>query len=295
NDACREDDIVELANGFICCTVADDFLPTMTKLLDRSDPPDHIIIETSGLALPQPLIKAFLWPGIRERVSIDGVITVVDAPALSEGRFAADTAAVEAQRAADEALDHESPLSELFGDQLNAADMVLLNKADLVEEQKLADLLADLSDRVRNGVRVVVSQAESIDSAALLGMTAAAENDMANRLSHHEAEHGHEEHDHDDFETFIVETGAFQSREEAIRRIEDVMAAFGLLRLKGFAAVSGSPARLVIQAVGPRVNAYFDREWAANETPSSALVVIGESGLNQAAIRDTIAGESLAA
>ncbi len=125
-ETCREEDVVELANGCICCTVADDFVPTMTALLEREDKPDHIVIETSGLALPQPLVKAFNWPDVRNRVTVDGVVTVVDGRAVADGHFAHDEAAVDAQRAADEMLDHETPLSELFEDQLGCADIVVL-------------------------------------------------------------------------------------------------------------------------------------------------------------------------
>ena len=84
-EGCRDDDIVELTNGCLCCTVADDFLPTMEALLDRADPPEHVVIETSGLALPKPLLKAFGWPTVRNRMTVDGVITVVDAPAIATG------------------------------------------------------------------------------------------------------------------------------------------------------------------------------------------------------------------
>jgi cobalamin biosynthesis protein CobW len=129
---CEEENIVELANGCLCCTVAEDFIPTLEALLDRPNPPEHILIETSGLALPKPLIKAFNWPAIRSRVTVDGVITVVDGPAVAAGRFADDPAAVAAQRAADPSLDHDNPLAEVYEDQLNAADLVVLNKADLL-------------------------------------------------------------------------------------------------------------------------------------------------------------------
>ncbi|MEO1720149.1 MAG: GTP-binding protein, partial [Pseudomonadota bacterium] len=95
---CDEEDVVELANGCICCTVADDFIPTLTMLLDRETPPDHIVIETSGLALPQPLLRAFAWPEVKTRVTVDGVVTVVDAQAVADGRFAADEAAIARQR-----------------------------------------------------------------------------------------------------------------------------------------------------------------------------------------------------
>src|SRR5919108_2299993 len=133
-EGCPEENIVELANGCICCTVADDFLPTMRALLDRPNPPEHIVIETSGLALPKPLVKAFNWPEVRTRVTVDGVIAVVDGPAAAAGRFADDPAAVAAQRSSDDSLDHESPLAELFEDQLACADVVILNKADQLDD-----------------------------------------------------------------------------------------------------------------------------------------------------------------
>ncbi len=132
-EGCAEDDVVELANGCICCTVADDFVPTMEALLARPEPPDHIVIETSGLALPKPLVKAFTWPEIRTRVTVDGVIAVIDGEAVAAGRFASDPEAVDAERRADQALDHDSPLEELFEDQLACADLVVLNKTDLLD------------------------------------------------------------------------------------------------------------------------------------------------------------------
>ncbi|MEO1065827.1 MAG: cobalamin biosynthesis protein CobW [Pseudomonadota bacterium] len=285
DEVCSEDDIVELANGCICCTVADDFLPTMNALLERETPPDHIVIETSGLALPQPLIKAFSWPTVRERVSVDGVITIVDTPAVADGRFAANEQAVEAQRAADESLDHESPLHELFEDQLVCADMILLNKTDLIDGETLARVEGDLRKEVRPGVSFLATREGAVDGAALLGLEAKAEDDMANRLSHHEAHHGHEDHDHDDFETFIVERDAYGSKDDAVAAIERTMVDHGILRLKGFVAIEGAPARLLVQAVGPRVNAHFDRPWLADEARHTALVVIGEKGMDEAAIR----------
>ena len=288
DEVCSEDDIVELANGCICCTVADDFLPTMSKLLDRDTPPDHIVIETSGLALPQPLVKAFSWPTIKERVSVDGVITIVDTPAVSEGRFAANEKAVEAQRAADENLDHESPLHELFEDQLVCADMVLLNKSDLVDGDTLSKVEADLRKEVRPGVSFIATHEGAVDGGMLLGLDRKAEDDMANRLSHHEADHGHEDHDHDDFESFVVETGTFADKQATVEQFTKVMQDHDILRLKGFVSLKGVAARLVVQAVGPRVNAHFDRPWNDDENQATSLVVISEKGMDEAAIRSAL-------
>ncbi len=288
-EACREEDVIELANGCICCTVADDFVPTMKKLLDRPDPPQHIVIETSGLALPQPLVRAFNWPEIKSRVTVDGVVTVVDAKALAEGRFADDEEAVQAQREADPNLDHENPIEELFEDQLNCADMVIVNKTDLLDDAEQSQVTGELKQKVRAGTRLVPTRHGVIDIAALLGVGATAEDDMHNRLSHHEME-GEEQHDHDDFVTFIVSLGQAADKTSLLKRIEQTIAAHDILRLKGFADVKGSAARLLIQAVGPRLNAYFDRPWKAGEKRGTELVVIGEKHMDRAAIEKMLRG-----
>jgi cobalamin biosynthesis protein CobW len=283
NDAaCPEEDIVELANGCICCTVADDFLPTMMKLLDRPNPPEHIIIETSGLALPKPLVKAFQWPDIRTRATVDGVIALIDADAVAAGRFATDEAALAAARAADPNLDHDSPLEELFEEQLACADMVILNKADLVDAGTLSRVETQVAAETRPGVRIVRADHGAVDIAALLGITAAAEDDLDSRPSHID---GLEEHDHDDFDSFVVSSGDVADADALLARMAEVIAAHDVLRIKGMVAVAGKPSRLVIQAVGPRVQHYFDRAWKPEEPRRTGLVVIGQKGLDEAAIR----------
>jgi len=281
DEACPDEDIIELANGCICCTVADDFLPTMQRLLDRDTPPDHIIIETSGLALPKPLVKAFQWPDIRTRATVDGVIALIDADALAAGRFAHDEAALAAARAADPTLDHDSPLEELFEDQLACADLVLLNKTDLVDADTLARLEADLSGEIRSGVRIVRTARGAIDPAVLLGLDAGVEDQIDARPSHHDNE---EDHDHDDFESFILELPELASPEPLLAALSQTIAAHDILRVKGFLSVAGRPARLVLQAVGPRIQHHYDRAWAADEQRASRLVVIGQHGLDRTAI-----------
>jgi cobalamin biosynthesis protein CobW len=280
--ACREDDIVELANGCICCTVADDFVPTMQALLARPEPPEHIVIETSGLALPKPLIKAFNWPEIRNRVTVDGVVAVVDAAAVRAGLFASDPAAVAAQRAADEALDHESPLEELFEEQLGSADLVIANKADLVAEADWPQIEARIGQELRPGVRVVRASGASVPAAVLLGLAAAAEDDLDSRRSHHD---DGEDHEHDDFASFHVALPPLADPDAFIARLQQVIADHGILRVKGFLRVQGKPMRLVLQGVGDRLQRYFDRPWRDGEPRDGRLVVIGERGLDQAAIQ----------
>ena len=288
SEACAEDDIIELSNGCICCTVADDFIPTMEKLLASPRKIDHIIIETSGLALPQPLVRAFNWPEIKSRVTVDGVITVVDAKALSDGRFADDEAAIAAQRAADPNVDHENPIQELFNDQLNSAELVLLNKSDLLNAAEAQSLRTTLMEQVRKGTSLVQTAHGIIDVALLLGQKAHAQDDMHNRLSTHEME-GETQHDHDDFKTFIVALPS-TNQQTLLARISKTIETHNILRLKGFAAIPQNEARMLIQAVGPRLNSYFDRAWQNDEKRETRLVVIGERAMDEAAITASLMG-----
>ncbi len=283
---CRDEDVIELNNGCICCTVADDFIPTMEKLLERDDRPDHIVIETSGLALPQPLVSAFNWPGIKTSVTVDGVVTVVDSAAVAAGRFAVDEARISAQRAADGALDHDSPIEELFEDQIEAADLIILSKADLVDEAGLDEVKANVSGRSRRRPKMITSRLEGLPAEVLLGLGSATESDIGNRKSHHEMEHeSGAEHDHDEFESFAVNSGAIADPAGVEERLRAIIAAHDVLRVKGFAEVEGKPMRLVIQAVGARIDQYFDRAWHRGEVRGTRLVVIGLHGMDQQSIR----------
>ena len=284
DETCREEDMIELANGCICCTVAEDFVPTMQTLLGRADRPDHIVIETSGLALPQPLLRAFNWPEIRSELTIEGVVTVADAAALAEGRFAADEGAVDRQRRADAMLDHATPLGELFKDQLVSADLVILNKTDLVGERALADVEQTVRTNMRPGTSVVRAKHGHVDAAALLGLGIGSEDALQGRDSAHELEHGGEGHEHDDFDSFAVRLPQAAGRDALIGSIEATMRRHDVLRLKGFAAIEGAAARFAVQAVGPRVSGYFDRPWRPDEPRETALVVIGEAPLDREAI-----------
>ena len=285
---CTEDDIVELANGCLCCTVADDFVPTMQALLDRPRPPEHILIETSGLALPKPLLKAFGWPAIRSRVTVDGVIAVIDGPAVAAGRFADDPADVARQREADASIDHDNPLSEVFEDQLQCADLVVLNKTDLLDAAGLESLRAEVTAAMPRAVKLLAACEGRLDPAVLLGLSAAAEDDMAARPSHHDAEDG--AHEHDDFESFVVPLPEVDAVEPLVDRLRVVSEAHDILRIKGFAAVRGRPLRLAIQGVGNRFRHEYDRLWEPGTAREGSLVVIGQTGLDRAAIASALAG-----
>jgi cobalamin biosynthesis protein CobW len=293
DEICSDDDIFELSNGCICCTVAEDFIPTMEALLARPDAPDHIVIETSGLALPQPLVRAFQWPQIATRVTVDAVVTVVDGKAVAEGVFAANLDAVNAQRKADDNLDHDTPLSELFEDQIAAADMIVVNKSDLLGDDEADALTARLGAEARAGVQVVRATMGKLPLEVLLGQGAEAEANMDGREEGHhhhddDDDHDHEHHhDHDDFETFVVERAEIADPAAFAAQVAEVIRAHDILRLKGFAAVSGKPMRLTLQAVGPRVDTYYDQPFGARSR-ATRLVVIGQTGLDRAAITQAL-------
>lgn len=286
-ESCNEDSIVELANGCICCTVAEDFVPALERLLALDPPPEHILIETSGLALPKPLVQAFNWPAIASRVTVDGVIAVVDGAAVAGGRFADDPDALAQQRTEDQSVDHDNPLEELYADQLLCADLVILNKTDLLDTADVARVIGDIKSTVPRAVKVVETQGAQLDPAVLLGLGAAAEADLAARPTHHDAE---AEHDHDDFETFILELPQVVRPEDILERIAQVAQAHDILRVKGFADVKGKPMRLLIQGVGNRVQQQYDRPWRADETRQGRIVVIGQKGLDREVIAQSIIG-----
>src|SRR6266566_544835 len=177
--ACPEENIVELANGCLCCTVADEFVPALDAILSRMPRVEHIVIETSGLALPKPLVQAFHWPAIRSRVTVDGVVAVVDGAAVADGRVAADMEALARQRAADTALEHDDPIEDVFEDQIACADLVVLNKRDLLDAASLDRALAAVAGRLPRAIKVVAVSDGKIDPAALLGLGIGTENDIA--------------------------------------------------------------------------------------------------------------------
>ena len=287
DENCPLENIIELANGCICCTVADDFIPTIEALLALPTRPDHILIETSGLALPKPLLKAFDWPDIRSRITVDGVIAVADAEAVAAGRFAPDPAAVAAQRAADGAIDHETPLSEVFEDQIACADIVLMSKADLVSAAVMAEAKAVVEAEAPRRVPILEMTEGRIDPRVILGLGAAAEDDLAARPSHHD---GEEAHDHEDVDSIVVELPEQSNVAELVNRVERLARERSILRIKGYVAVSGKPMRLLLQAVGDRVRTQFDQPWP-NGVRQSRLVVIAErADIDSAAIRTALIG-----
>ena len=286
DENCPAENIMELSNGCICCTVADDFIPTLEKLMAMPVKPDHILIETSGLALPKPLLKAFDWPAIRSRITVDGVIALADAEAVAAGRFAPDEAAVDAQRKADDSLDHETPLSEVFEDQIACADIVLLSKADLAGEAGLAAARTVIEAEAPRKLPILPLTDGVIDPRVILGLGAAAEDDLDARPSHHD---GADDHEHDDFDSVVIELAEIADPADLADRIARLAREQNILRIKGHVAVAGKPMRLLVQAVGERVRHQYDRPWGAQPRASRLVVIAEHDDIDEAAIRAVLA------
>ena len=276
--AIPEDGIYELANGCICCTVEEEFLPVMKQLVARRNDIDHILIETSGLALPKPLVQAFNWPEIKQHCTVDSVITVVDGPAIADGRIAHDPEQVEKQRGADENLDHDPSLQELLEDQLSSADMVLISKTDLVAGEQLASIRKQLAGRLNARVKILEIAHGEISNDLILGQKIGSEDGIESVHTHHDHHHRHDEkhhHAHDDFNSVSITLGEVDS-DRLVDIVGELVAGNTIFRIKGFLAIPGKPMRQVLQGVGERFERYFDRPWNAGEARQSKLVLIGK-------------------
>ena len=290
-----DDGIYELANGCICCTVEEEFLPVMKKLVERRQDIDHILIETSGLALPKPLVQAFNWPDVRQHCTVDAIVTLVDGPAVAQGRYADDVSKVDALRRADENLDHDASLKELLDDQLGAADLVIVTKTDLLSDAQRLEVEGVIQQRIPPAVKTLFIDQHTLagDTAqmkALMGMASASELNIDRIDNHHDRYHQegvHHDHAHDHFDSCVVTLGEVDA-EQLAEGLRELLQSFPIYRAKGFAALPGKPMRQVVQAVGKRLDSHFDRLWRSDEPRQTQLVIIGKH-LNQTQIQAALA------
>jgi cobalamin biosynthesis protein CobW len=266
--------LVELTNGCLCCTVQEEFLPTMERLLERADQLDGLVVETSGLALPEPLVAAFQWPQVRTRTRVHAVVTVVDGEALSAGHVVGDAAAVESQRLADPSLEHLSALEELFQEQLEVADLVAVSRADTVPSDALDAVMQALRAQVRPGIPVLPMVRGNFPADLLLGR--ALEDPAQDRLV--SAGEGHtEDHDHAHvaMDSIVIRRWGSIGRTEVEQTLKELLRQHPILRLKGRVQEVGKRLTLQIQAVGPRLECWYEGVASTDpQTPALELVAL---------------------
>lgn len=284
--------VVELANGCLCCTVQDEFLPTMQELLQRADDLDGILVETSGLALPEPLLAAFRWPEIRASTRVNGVVAVVDGEALAAGSVVADPAALEAQRQADPTLDHASAIDELFAEQLECADLVLVSRADVLEAGAFARVRDDLLPRLRPGTAVLPMERGAIDPALVIGgidhLATEAPTVAAHDHHDHDHDHAHHDHTHVAMESLALRLAGHLERQPLEAALQHLIRSHALVRVKGRLWLPGKARPLELQAVGPRLESWFaSHPGEVPAEPGLELVLLG-FGLDVDALRTAL-------
>jgi cobalamin biosynthesis protein CobW len=302
-------EIHDLPNGCICCTIKDDFLPVMKQLQRRANEIDHVLIETSGLALPTPVMRALAWPEIRNDFQLDAVLTVVDTPQLLGGNL--ENGKPIPGVVAAEAPQHAASIDLILNQQLENADVVVLNKIDDLAEDSLMeaeDLVRQKAPKVRF---LELAYHAELDPRLCLGLNLHDEPVHEGPHALHEHHHGpvqkmpaeldrplenqgqfdghshtglhaheHSEqthqhfHEHDTgWQSFVLESRDLQNAEKLKAALREVTLQQPILRAKGFASIEGKRHRLVVQAVRTRVQTYFEREQSTES--HSTLVVIG--------------------
>lgn len=277
---CEEENILELSNGCLCCTVQEEFLPTMLQLMERKQDIDHIIIETSGLALPKPLLKAFNWPDLKPQITVDAVITVVDCVGQATGEIC-DRDKIQSQRLDDKNLDHESSIEELFEDQLSCADLIVMTKSDLINEEEYTQVHDIIQNRVGGTIKLISAVKGDIPVEVLLGIDAKSEDHIDSKHSHHEDHHHDHEHPHDHehdetINSIVIEVKAPHTPELLVNSLKSLVTDYQIFRVKGIIYVPGKPMRMIVQGVADRFENYFDRKWGDGEIKATRLVIIGE-------------------
>ncbi len=302
-------EIHDLPNGCICCTIKDDFLPVMKQLQRRKNEIDHVLIETSGLALPTPVMRALAWPEIRNDFQLDAVLTIVDTPQLLGGNLESGKPIPGADAAA--APQHAASVDFILNQQLENADVVVLNKIDDLAEDSLMkaeELVRQKAPKVRF---LELAHHAELDTRLCMGLYLHDEPLQEGMYTAHEHHHGpvqrmpteldrplddqeqfdghshtglsaHEHgeqthqhfHEHDTgWQSFVLESAALQDPERLKAAVRETTLRQPILRAKGFASIEGKRHRLVVQAVRNRVQTYFEQQ--ESEESHSTLVIIG--------------------
>jgi len=264
--------LVELNNGCLCCTVQDDFLPAMEKILSRLNDLDGIVIETSGLALPIPLVQALDWPSIRTNVFLNCVITLVDGQAIFAGSPVADMSSLEKQRKNDLSLDHLTPVDELFLDQLKAADFILVSRADLLSKSELEAVESDVLSKSRVGTPLLKIAHGEIDPSLILGF----KKDQLKLTERETFDNHHQESHHHHLKVIssTIRIEALIDKTELEELLPELALDYQILRLKGRCWLPDKAIPLQIQMVGTRFNSWFEATTEINWKPKKGGIEI---------------------
>jgi G3E family GTPase len=251
--------MMELSNGCICCTINDGLVDAVYRVLEREDPIDYLVIETTGVADPLPIILTFLGTELRDLTNLDSIITVVDAEAFDEKHFQSEAALK----------------------QITYGDIILLNKTDLVTPEKIQEVENFIHD-IKHGAKILHTQYGEVALPLILdvGLTpkdkyiAIDDEDTHKHEHHHEHEHHHHHSDHLDNDGFV--SISFQSDKPFdVHKFENFLTEEmpeNVFRAKGILWFSDSELRHIFQLSGPRYTLHAD-EWP--NQPKNQVVFVG--------------------
>ncbi len=276
---CPDDEVekrvVELRNGCLCCTVQDDFLPAMLELLSHSNKLDGILIETSGLALPKPLLQALNWPSIRTKVYVNGVVTVVDGESLATGNPVGDPKIIEIQRKEDPSLDHLTSIKELFCDQLEVADLVLITRSDICSVQSLEQVKVELATKVRKATPLIPIALGNVNPSLILELDHP--NDFNDSNPDSSTDHHHH---HFEMKTCSLRFECDLDKIALENHLKTLVVKHKILRVKGRCWLPGKSIPLQLQMVGSRLNTWYEKVPESAWTPQLNGIDLVFLGLN---------------
>lgn len=275
-----EGDIISLANGCVCCNVRDDLVTAVTQVMMRPEQPEYILLEASGVAEPSGIALTFMDEDLRDRIRLDSIMCVVDA----EQVFAAPE------------------MMELKLRQVAFADMLILNKVDLVTREKIEQIKAWLDDRFHRYRLVeacggdvpleILLSVGRFDPSRLDGTPSPDQSDRSHDCDDPDCEHhAHgDRHDHSQvFRTWSYETDQPLSL-EALRESASKLPA-SVYRCKGLVQTVEDPDRpAILQVVGKRVDIAVEEDWNGREHCTRIIAVGAHDGADGPALREAFDG-----
>jgi len=252
---CNEDSsesIIELNNGCLCCTVQDDFIPSIQTLLKTNKDLDAIIIETSGLALPIPLLKALNWPEIRTSIYLDFVISMVNGDSMINGSPINDLYSINSQYKDIKKIDHISSIEELFKEQLEVSDIVLISRSDLISEKQFNLIKRDLQRKVKPNVPILKSFNGETNLSLILDSN-------IKKINYQEILTNEHDHSHANIFSDFLKTDYFLEKNQFELEMSQILKVINILRIKGRVWIPKKKLPLQVQIVGRKINTWYEK------------------------------------
>ena len=250
--SCNDDSIIELNNGCICCTVQEDFIPAIKTLLNQNIELDGIVIETSGLALPIPLLSALSWPEIRSSVYLEMVIGLINGESMLNGLPINNLNEIRMQYQDTQIIDHEISFDELFEEQLQASDLVLVSRSDLIEDKYFHDIKTTVKTKLNPNVPVIKCLNGEINLEYILGSNYQTQFQQTNKKFHTH------DHNHIELHSKSIKCNYFLEKSEFEKEILQIIENLKILRIKGRIWIPGKLLPLQVQIVGTKVNTWYE-------------------------------------